>query len=59
MSKLNAKWINKDAQSLENDGNNLRVKVDAFRRAGAQRGRPEYQDGRNQPTTSWQVQYRL
>jgi hypothetical protein len=29
MSKLNAKWINKDSQSLENDGNNLRVKVDA------------------------------
>jgi hypothetical protein len=28
MSKMNAKWINKDAQSLENDGNNLRVKVD-------------------------------
>jgi hypothetical protein len=29
MSKMNAKWINKDAQSLENDGNNLRVKVDS------------------------------
>jgi hypothetical protein len=29
MSKLNAKWINKDTQSLENDGNNLRVKIDA------------------------------
>ena len=29
MSKMNAKWINKDAQSLENDGVNLRVKVDA------------------------------
>lgn len=28
MSKMNAKWINKDAQSLENDGANLRVKVD-------------------------------
>jgi len=26
---MNAKWINKDAQSLENDGVNLRVKVDA------------------------------
>ncbi len=25
---MNAKWINKDAQSLENDGVNLRVKVD-------------------------------
>jgi hypothetical protein len=29
MSKMNAKWINKDTQSLENDGANLRVKVDA------------------------------
>ena len=29
MSKMNAKWINKDAQSLENDGANLRVKVDS------------------------------
>jgi hypothetical protein len=28
MSKMNAKWINKDTQSLENDGVNLRVKVD-------------------------------
>ena len=28
MSKMNGKWINKDAQSLENDGANLRVKVD-------------------------------
>lgn len=27
MSKMNAKWINKDTQSLENDGANLRVKV--------------------------------
>jgi hypothetical protein len=26
---MNAKWINKDTQSLENDGNNLRVKIDA------------------------------
>ena len=29
MSKMNAKWINKDTQSLENDGANLRVKVDS------------------------------
>ena len=28
MSKMYGKWINKDAQSLENDGANLRVKVD-------------------------------